>query len=292
MDLGPDPIPFMALESRNLNATLVAALFSHARLVPEGGSVADGVDRRWPARRDRGGRFLRGASGHPAGRPAGIMNQATRDAAVLLSGEAGALTRKAIELAIAGDIAALRLCIDRIIAPQKEQPIAFAMPPIAKTGGGAGDLAAAMSAVTAAAANGAMTPAEAASLAQVLEAHARIIELTARVEAERLAATQKEVALRVDLRVCAVLAHYLREPFEEEEQGEVRARVAELRRIGRAAWDTLATIPDTPALVEADRASIAAHPLPLDRPPHPLGAQMRGVWDRLSRYLDHAAQFN
>ncbi len=221
------------------------------------------------------------------------MNQATRDAAVLLSGEAGTLTRKAIELALAGDIAALRLCIDRIIAPQKEQPIAFAMPPIGKLGGGAGDLAAAMNAVTAAAANGAMTPAEAASLAQVLEAHARIVELAARLEAERLAATQKEVALRFDLRVCVVLAHHLRKRFEDEERdGEIRARVAEMRRIGRAAWDTLATIPDTPALVEADRASIAAHPLPLDRPPHPLGAQMRDAWDRLSRYFDRAAEFN
>jgi len=103
---------------------------------------------------------LKGASGNPVGRPPGIMNQATRDAAVLLSGEAGTLTRKAIELALAGDIAALRLCIDRIIAPQREQPIAFAMPPIGKAGelGGAGDLAAAMNAVTAGAATGAMTP--------------------------------------------------------------------------------------------------------------------------------------
>jgi hypothetical protein len=251
--------------------------------------VADGVDRPFAARHDRRGRFLKGASGNPVGRPPGIMNQATRDAAVLLSGEAGALTRKAIELAIAGDIAALRLCIDRIIAPQKEQPIAFAMPAL----GGAGGLAAAMNAVTAAAASGAMTPAEAASLAQVLEAHARIVEVTGRVEAERLAATQKEIAARVDLRVCAVLAYHLRQRFEDEERdGEIRARVAELRRIGRAAWDTLATIPDTPALVKADRESIAAHPLPLDRPPHPLGGQMRGAWDRLSLHLDRAAQFN
>ena len=257
--------------------------------------MADGVDRPFAARRDRRGRFLKGGSGNPLGRPPGIMNQATRTAAVLLSGESGALTRKAIELALAGDIAALRLCIDRIIAPQKEQPIAFAMPPIGKAGdlGGAGDLAAAMNAVTVAAAAGAMTPAEAASLAQVLEAHARIVESTARVEAERLAATQKAVAARIDLRVCVVMAHRLREHFEDEERdGEIRARVAEMRRIGRAAWDTLATIPDTPALVDADRASIAAHPLPLDRPPHPLGAQMGGAWERLSRYLDRAAEFN
>jgi len=187
----------------------------------KGASVADGVDRRFAARRDRRGRFLKGASGNPLGRPPGIMNQATRDAAVLLGGEAGALTKKAIELALAGDIAALRLCIDRIIAPQREQPIAFAMPPIDK----AGDLAAAATALTVAAAQGAMTPAEAASLAQVLEAHARISEVTARMEAERLAARQKEVGARCDLRVCVVMAHRLREGFAEEERdGEVAAR--------------------------------------------------------------------
>jgi hypothetical protein len=220
------------------------------------------------------------------------MNQATRDVAVLLSGDAAALTRKAIEMALAGDIAALRLCVDRIIAPQKDQPLAFAMPPVAKAGG-AGDLAAAMNALTVAAAAGAITPAEAASLAQVLEAQARVVALTARTEAERLAAVQKEVALRVDLRVCVVLAYHLRDAFAEEERdGEIRARVAEMRRLGRAARDTLATIPDTPALVETDRVLLAAHPLPLDRPPHPLGARVRDVWDRLSRHLDRSGQFN
>jgi len=251
--------------------------------------LADGVDRPFAAPRDRRGRFLKGASGNPLGRPAGIMNQATRDAAVLLGGEAGALTRKAIELALAGDIAALRLCIDRIIAPQREQPVAFALPPI----GTAGDLAAAATALTVAAAGGAMTPGEAASLAQVLEAHARISEVTARIEAERLAARHKEVAARVDLRVCVVMAYRLREPFAEEDgDGEIGARLAEMRRIGRAAGDTLGAIPDTPALLDADRAFIAAHPLPLDRPPHPLGGQIRDIWERLSRYLDGLAQFN
>src|SRR5258708_18464379 len=160
--------------------------------------MADGNDRPYPARRDRRGRFLRGASGNPLGRPAGIMNQATRDASVLLGGEARAVTRKATELALAGELAALRLCIDRIIAPQREQPVAFALPPIET----AVDLAAAATALTVAAAQGAMTPGEAASLAQVLEAHARISEVTSRLEAERLAARHKEVGARIDLRVC------------------------------------------------------------------------------------------
>jgi len=49
----------------------------------------------------------------------------------------------------------------------------------------------------------------------------------------------------------------------------------------------LATIPDTPALVAADRAFLAAHPLPLDRAPgHPLGEEMARVWCDISSKLE------
>ena len=251
--------------------------------------MTDGIDRPLAARRDRRGRFRKGASGNPAGRPPGVLNAATRTAAALLGGEAGALTRRAIELALAGDIAALRLCLDRIIAPQKEQPVAFALPEI----GGAGDLDAAMTALSHAAAAGMVTPSAAAALAQVIEAHARVIERTARVEAARLAAAQEAVAARVDLRVCVVMAYLVRErTADEEADGEIRERVAAMRRIGRAAWETLAALSDKPALVAADRAFIAAHPLPFDRMAHPLGAEMRDAWQRLSARLGREARFN
>jgi hypothetical protein len=95
------------------------------------------------------------------------------------------------------------------------------------------------------------------------------------------------------LRVCVVMAHCLPIPPESGAvYGEIRERCAEMQRLGRAAWDTLHTIPDTPALVAADRAFIAAHPLPLDRSPHPLGADMAQVWQRLSAYLDRSARIN
>src|SRR5207253_2113604 len=57
-----------------------------------------------------------------------------------------------------GDMTALRLCLDRIIAPRSERVVSFAMPPIA----GAADLAAAMAALSLAAADGVITPGEAA----------------------------------------------------------------------------------------------------------------------------------
>ena len=47
-------------------------------------------------------------------------NRATLAAMELLDGEAEALTRTAIDLALSGDMAALRLCIERIIPVRRE----------------------------------------------------------------------------------------------------------------------------------------------------------------------------
>jgi len=70
------------------------------------------------------------------------------------------LTRKAVELALAGDPAALRLCLERIVGPYRERAVEFVMPPIRN----AADLASAMAAVADAAAQGAVTPREAMQL--------------------------------------------------------------------------------------------------------------------------------
>ena len=40
----------------------------------------------------------------------------------LLEGETEAITRKAVELALAGDPVALRLCVERILPPMRERP--------------------------------------------------------------------------------------------------------------------------------------------------------------------------
>ena len=58
----------------------------------------------------------------------GARHKATVAAEALLDGEAEALTRKAVEMALAGDGAALRLCLDRIIPPRRERPVRFNMP--------------------------------------------------------------------------------------------------------------------------------------------------------------------
>ena len=70
-------------------------------------------------RKQRATRFQPGRSGNPQGRPPGSRNKTTRAIDALFDGEAEALTRKAIELAKAGDLVALRLCLDRIALPER-----------------------------------------------------------------------------------------------------------------------------------------------------------------------------
>lgn len=134
--------------------------------------------------RDSRGRFRRGSSGNPAGRPLGSVNQATRAAALFLDGEAETLTRKAVEMALAGDPVALRLCLDRIVAPRRGRPVelmgALALPRLVN----AGDLAGAMSSIGAAATQGAITPDEAVSLSQMVESFTRTLD-AAHVERRR-----------------------------------------------------------------------------------------------------------
>src|ERR1700737_5497363 len=77
-----------------------------------------------------GGRSKKGQSGNPAGRRVACRNKTTLAAATLLAGEAEALTRKAVELALGGDPTAMRLCIERILPQCRERTVKFVLPPI------------------------------------------------------------------------------------------------------------------------------------------------------------------
>jgi Family of unknown function (DUF5681) len=126
----------------------------------------------------RGRPFLKGRSGNPTGRRYGSRNKKTLAAAVLLDGEAEALTRKAVELALEADPTALRLCIERILPPCRERPVKFTLPPVKSSE----DISIAMNAVTAALARGIITPGEAERIANVVDTFARAIATTKRRE--------------------------------------------------------------------------------------------------------------
>jgi hypothetical protein len=119
--------------------------------------------------------------GNP-GKPKGTRHKATQAALALLEGEAEALTRKAVEMALAGDGAALRLCLDRIAPPRRDAPVTFALPPMQS----AADAAQAAGAVLDAVADGDLTPIEAAQIMGLVETYRRTLEtcdLEARVAA-------------------------------------------------------------------------------------------------------------
>lgn len=122
----------------------------------------------------KGRKFAPGQSGNPAGRPKGARHKTTLAIEALLEGEAEALTRKAVELAKAGDMQALRLCMDRLAPPRKDRSVTFDLPPIDTLG----DLPKATRALMAAVATGELTPAEAAELGKLLDAHVKAIEVT------------------------------------------------------------------------------------------------------------------
>lgn len=113
------------------------------------------------------------APGNP-GRPQGSRHRATQATLALLDGEAEALTRKAVEMALEGDSAALRLCLERIAPPRKDAPVEFALPAMAS----AQDAATAAASILAAVANGELTPAEGAHVMALVETYRRTLETT------------------------------------------------------------------------------------------------------------------
>ena len=109
--------------------------------------------------------------GNP-GRPAGSRNKATHLAQALLDGEAELLMRTAVEQAVAGNVGALRLCLDRLVPLRRERTVAVALPPVET----ASDAVKAAGQVAALVGAGELTPSEGQALASVIEAQRRAIE--------------------------------------------------------------------------------------------------------------------
>jgi hypothetical protein len=105
-------------------------------------------------------------------------------ALALLDGQAEALTQKAVQLALAGDTTALRLCLERLVPPRKDAPIAFTVPAMQS----AVDAAMAAGAVLQATAAGDLTPTEGAALMGLVDAFRKALE-TSELET-RLAALE------------------------------------------------------------------------------------------------------
>ena len=149
-------------------------------MTPEKTDPPTSTSQPHPDKRNRNGRWPKGTTGNPAGRPVGSRNRSTRLLEELLEGQAEALVQKAVQLALKGDPLALRLCLDRLFPAPKERRVELPLPKVTQLE----HVTAALSAILAAAAEGQITPGEAAILAQVVETQRRLLEAE-RVEQAR-----------------------------------------------------------------------------------------------------------
>ena len=113
------------------------------------------------------------APGNP-GKPRGARHQVTQAVETLLEGQAEQITQKAIDRALEGDSAALRLCIERIAPARKDAHVSFSLPPIQS----AQDAATAAQAILSAVTGSEITPLEGTSVMGLVESYRKTLETT------------------------------------------------------------------------------------------------------------------
>ena len=113
-------------------------------------------------------KFKPGQSGNPKGRPKGTATTAKLRA--LLEPHAKALVKQAVNLALDGDVTALRLCLERLVPPVR------ATDELVELRGLKGTLTEQGEAIIQAVASSHVTPEQGAKLLQALAAQAKIEE--------------------------------------------------------------------------------------------------------------------
>ena len=119
----------------------------------------------------RGKPFAKGTSGNPSGRVPGSRNNATRLAQALFDTRAAAVSDRAIELALEGNGAALKFCLERILPRQRESAVMVDLPPLDTIK----DCSDAIAMVIATATAGEITLRDAQTLIAMIESHCETI---------------------------------------------------------------------------------------------------------------------
>jgi hypothetical protein len=119
------------------------------------------------------GRFQAGQSGESSRTQTGILESCTMAAQALIDGEVDALTRKAVDLALEGNMAALKLCLERLCPPKKERPLSVNLPAIEEVSA----LPKLTSALLTAVGKGELTAGEVGALSALVSSHGKALEM-------------------------------------------------------------------------------------------------------------------
>jgi hypothetical protein len=122
--------------------------------------------------RDQGGRFAKGKSGNPAGRPRGARDPRAAILAGLLDADAPLVVAKLVEIAKSGAGWAVKLVLDKVL-PDYQARVAFADPLKAET---AEEVQFAFGRVLQSAISGEISLSDARELCSLLEMQRRAIE--------------------------------------------------------------------------------------------------------------------
>lgn len=134
-------------------------------------------------------RFQKGVSGNPIGRKPGSKNKSS-ELREQLKAHAEDILKKLVAMAKKGDPTAMRLVMDRVMTPLREEPVRLTLPPI-KT---AADCVDAQQAIVGAAAAGELLPSQAQALSALVEGQRAA--LATHELAERIAALEQQQAIR------------------------------------------------------------------------------------------------
>jgi uncharacterized protein DUF5681 len=118
------------------------------------------------------GKFRKGQSGNPQGKPKGTKNRATLAAERLLNDDLDNICRKLIEEALTGNVQAIKLVLDRVLPVKRDRDIDVRLPKLQT----ADDAVKAMSMIIESVSCGNITPSEGEAMSKVIDSFVKAIQ--------------------------------------------------------------------------------------------------------------------
>lgn len=146
--------------------------------------------------------FQPGQSGNPAGRPPGSRNKKTLALEEAFDEHAEEILKEVVGRAKEGEKSAMRLCMERMLAPKRERPVAIALPVIETPA----DARKALAVVAGELAEGNLTITEATRLIGLIE---RMLRLVGQIEKMEKTNREEEAAQALGRSVRESMEAYL-----------------------------------------------------------------------------------